>query len=101
MTITQLPAQAKDFTLDHVLGHEVTLSKWKGEPMVVMLGGKDSADQLKHGVLGIRKGLGANQVQIVSVSDLRAAPRPARIIVKKQLKKAYEEAVSEQSAALE
>ena len=70
-------------------------------PMVLMFGGKDSADQLRNNVLAIRRGLGANQVQIVSVSDLRAAPRPARIIVKKQLKKAYEEAVSEQRAALE
>jgi hypothetical protein len=101
MPIQQLPAQASDFTLDHVLGHSVSLSQYKGQTMVVMFGGKDSADQLKHGVLGIRKGLGANQVQIISVSDLRAAPRPARIIVKKQMKKAYEEAVSEQRAALE
>jgi hypothetical protein len=101
MPIQQLPAQATDFTLDHVLGHQVTLSSFKGQPMVLMFGGKDSADQLKNNVLAIRKGLRANQVQIVSVSDLRAAPRPARIIVKKQMKKAYEEAVSEQRAALE
>jgi hypothetical protein len=101
MPIQQLPAQATDFTLDHVLGHSVTLSSFKGQPMILMFGGKDSADQLKNNVLAIRRGLGANQVQIVSVSDLRAAPRPARIIVKKQLKKAYEEAVTEQRGALE
>jgi cytochrome oxidase Cu insertion factor (SCO1/SenC/PrrC family) len=101
MPIGQLPAQATDFTLDHVLGHPVTLSSFRGQPMVLMFGGKDSADQLKNNVLAIRRGLGANQVQIVSVSDLRAAPRPVRIIVKKQMKKAYEDAVSEQRAALE
>jgi hypothetical protein len=101
MPIQQLPAQATDFTLDHVLGHPVTLSSFKGQPMILMFGGKDSADQLKNAVLAIRRGLGANQVQIASVSDLRAAPRPARIIVKKQLKKAYEDAVNEQRAALE
>jgi hypothetical protein len=101
MPIKQLPAQATDFTLDHVLGHSVTLSSFKGQPMILMFGGKDSADQLKNNVLAVRRGLGANQVQIVSVSDLRAAPRPARIIVKKQMKKAYEEAVTEQRAALE
>ncbi|MGO9977011.1 MAG: hypothetical protein ACLP01_30260 [Solirubrobacteraceae bacterium] len=101
MPIQQLPAQATDFTLDHVLGHSVSLGDYRGQTMVVMFGGKDSADQLKRGILNIRKGLGANQVQIISVSDLRAAPRPARILVKKQLKKAYEEAVSDQRAALE
>jgi len=101
MPIQQLPAQATDFTLDHVVGHPVTLSSFKGQPMVLMFGGKDSADQLKNNVLAIRRSLGSNQVQIVSVSDLRSAPRPARIIVKRQLKKAYEDAVSEQRAALE
>lgn len=101
MPIQQLPEQASDFTLDHVLGHSVSLSSYRGQPLVVMFGGKDSADQLKRGILGIRKGLGANQVPIISVSDLRAAPRPARILVKKQLKKAYEEAVTDQRAALE
>jgi AhpC/TSA family len=101
MPIQQLPAQATNFTLDHVLGHSVELSQFKGAPLVLMFGGKDSADQLKSNVLAIRKALGANQVQIVSVSDLRAAPRPARIIVKKQMKKAYEEAVEEQRGALE
>ena len=101
MPIQQLPAQAPNFKLDHVLGHSVELSQFKGAPMVLMFGGKDSADQLKNNVLALRKGLGPNQVQIASVSDLRAAPRPVRIIVKKQLKKAYEEAVQEQRAALE
>lgn len=101
MPIQQLPAQAQNFKLDHVLGHEVELSQFKGAPMVLLLGGKDSAPQLKNNVLAIRRGLGANQVQIASVSDLRAAPRPVRIIVKKQMRKAYDEAVEEQRAALE
>jgi hypothetical protein len=93
--IQQLPARAPDFTLDHVLGHSVTLSDYRGKKVVLVFGGTGSAAQLKEGILTIRRSLGPDQVTLISVSDLRNAPRPARRIVRGKLKKQYEEAVRE------
>jgi len=98
--IDQLPAVAPDFTLDHILGHSVSLSDYRGKRVVVVLGGRESAEQIKQGVSKIRQIHGPDEVVIVGVSDLRAAPRAARILVKSQLKKAFEEAVKSQEADL-
>jgi peroxiredoxin len=101
MSVGQLPEQAPDFTLEHILGHEVSLHDYRGRTAVVVFGGRESAEQVKQGVGAIRRAHGADEVPVIGVSDLRAAPRPARIIVKSQLKKAFEEAVAEERRAAE
>jgi AhpC/TSA family len=98
--IDQLPAVAPDFTLDHILGHSVSLSDYRGRRVVVVFGGRESAEQIGQGISRIRKTYGPDEVTIVGVSDLRAAPRAARILVKSQLKKAFEQAVKSQEADL-
>lgn len=101
MPIQQLPEVAPDFTLEHILGHEVSLSDYRGRQVVVTFGGKDSAGQIEQGIATIRKTYDPDELTIVGVSDLREAPRPARIIVKNQIKKAYEGAVKAQDADLQ
>ena len=101
MPVQQLPAEAPDFTLDHVLGHPVSLSEYRGRTVVVVFGGKDSAEQVKQGIDKIRRTHDPDELPVIGVSDLQEAPRAARIIVKSQLKKALEEAVADQSALLE
>jgi cytochrome oxidase Cu insertion factor (SCO1/SenC/PrrC family) len=98
MAVGQLPEQAPDFTLDHVLGHKVSLSDYRGRPVVVVFGGRESVPQVKNGINTIRRAHGASDVEVLGVSDLREAPRPARIIVKSQMKKAFEEAVQAEAA---
>jgi hypothetical protein len=95
---SEFPTQAPDFTLEHVLGHEVSLSDYRGRKVAVVFGGTSSAKQLKEGILTIRRRLGADQVAVITVADLRNAPRPARRVVKGKLKKQYEEAVKEAGA---
>jgi hypothetical protein len=97
MPIQQIPEVAPNFTLEHILGHQVSLADFKGRTIVVTFGGKDSVPQIQQGIGAIRKQYDPDQVTIVGVSDLRAAPRPARIIVKSQIKKAYEGAVKRQA----
>lgn len=94
MSVEQLPATAPDFTLEHVIGHKVSLGDFKGRRIVVVFGGRESAGQVVSGIGTIRAKYLPNEMPIVGISDLRAAPRPARILVKSQLKKAYQEAVS-------
>jgi cytochrome oxidase Cu insertion factor (SCO1/SenC/PrrC family) len=98
LSIQPLSGRAPDFTLDHVLGHTVSLSDYRGRKVVVVFGGTGSAGQLKEGIMTIRRSLRPEQVTVMSVSDLSAAPRPARRIVKGKLKKVYEDAVNEASA---
>jgi hypothetical protein len=98
MPIQQLPAQAPDFTLDHIAGHQVSLSEFSGRRFVITFGGRESAEQIKDGIATLRQSHLPDSLPIVGISDLRAAPRPARILVKSQLKKAYEEAVQANAA---
>ena len=100
MAIDNLPETAPDFTLDHVLGQPVSLADYRGRRLVVVFGGRESAGQIKSGISQIRRTYDPDEVTIIGISDLRSAPRPARILVKSQLKKAFEEAVRDQAADL-
>jgi AhpC/TSA family len=101
MPIDNLPASAGDFTLEHVLGHEVSLSDFNGRDLVITFGGRDTADQIRQGIAAIRTRFGPDELPVISISDLRRVPRPARVIAKSMVKKAYEEAVKMQDAALQ
>lgn len=68
---------------------------------MVVFGGKESAEQVKQAVMTVRGSQDPDQLPLIGVSDLRGVPRPARILVKGQLKKAYEEAVTDQAEMLE
>jgi AhpC/TSA family len=96
----QLPAQAPDFTLDHVLGHKVSLADYRPRKTVVVFGGRDSAPQIQQGIRKIRGAHDPDELPVIGVSDLKGAPRAARIVVKGQLKKAYAEAVKDEAATL-
>ncbi len=100
MPIDQLPAVAPDFTLDHIQGQSVSLSDYRGQRVVIVFGGRDSAEQIEQGISKIRRTYGPDEVTVIGVSDLRGAPRAARILVKSQLKKAFEQAVKSEEADL-
>jgi len=83
--------QAPEFTLEHVLGHSVSLSEFRGRNVVVVFGSRNTTEQIKPGIQTIRRSLGDDQVAILAVLDLRAVPRPARKILKGKLRKGYED----------
>jgi hypothetical protein len=101
MPIDKLPSTAGDFTLEHVLGHKVSLSDFHGRELVITFGGRESAEQVRQGIAAIRSRFGPDELPVISISDLRRVPRPARAIAKAMVKKAYEQAVKTQGAALE
>jgi AhpC/TSA family len=100
MAVQNLPETAPDFTLDHVQGHSVSLSDFRGKTVVAVFGGRDSAEQVKGAVETIRRSHDPDSLPVLAISDLQEVPRPARIIPKQQLKKAYSEAVEDLSATL-
>lgn len=101
MSERELPERAPDFTLEHVVGHSVSLSDYQGRTVVAMFGGKESAEQVQRAVETIRDRYDPDELPILGVSDLQAVPRPAKIIVRGQLKKAFQAAVKDRSERLE
>lgn len=100
MSVEQLPAQAPEFALEHVLGHAVTMNDYRGRRFVAMFGGKDTADQMRQSIMTIRERYDPDELAIVSISDLRSVPRPARMIAKGKLKKAWQEAAEGQASRM-
>ena len=92
---TQQPLQAPDFTLDHVLGHSVTLSQYRGMNAAVLFANRDTAPQIKQAIPTIRRTFGEDRVAIITILDMRTAPRPARVMVRGKLKKGYEEQMAD------
>lgn len=99
MTEPNVPAEAPDFTLDHILGHSVSLSDFRGQTVVAMFVGKESASQTDGWTERIRGQYDPMELPILGVSDLRDVPRPARIIARKLMKKAFDEVVQQESEA--
>lgn len=90
--------QAPEFTLEHVLGHDVSLADFRGKSVVVVFGSRNTTEQIKPGILTIRRGFGQDQVAVLVVLDLRAVPRPARKILRGKLRKGYEDMTAQVAA---
>lgn len=101
MSVQQLPAHAPSFTLEHVLGHSVSLQDYRGRRLVVMFGSKDSVEQIEQSIVAIRGRYDPDELPIVSISDLHSVPRPARMIAKGRLKKGFQTAVEDQAARMQ
>jgi cytochrome oxidase Cu insertion factor (SCO1/SenC/PrrC family) len=93
----EVPSEAPEFTLEHVLGHKVSLSEFRGRTVLAMFGGKESAEQMQEVSKKVRARYDPEELPILGVSNLEPVPRPARIIAKKLLKKAYEDVVKDET----
>jgi peroxiredoxin len=89
---------APNFTLEHVLGHNVSLSEFRGKYVVVVFGTRNTTEQIKPGILAIRKSFGQDQVGVCVVLDLRSVPKPARKILKGKLRKGYDDMTAQVAA---
>jgi cytochrome oxidase Cu insertion factor (SCO1/SenC/PrrC family) len=92
---------APDFTLEHIEGHSVSLSDYRGRLVVVALSGRHSAEQMLVGVKALRRSYDHEQLPVLAVAAMGNIPRPARRIVKRKLKGHYDDAVKEASADLQ
>ncbi len=87
--------QAPDFTLDHVVGRPVSLADYRGRPVVITFGGRDSGEQVRQIARTIRARYGDEELPIISVLDLHGVPRPLHGLVRGRLRSVYQEAVRE------
>ena len=90
--------QAPDFTLDHIKGHPVSLSSYRGRPVVLIFAGKDSGSQARDIVVALRNRYAPDQLPAVSVLDMHGIPRLVQGIAKGQIQKGYNDAVKEAQA---
>ncbi len=81
--------QAPDFTLAHVTGRPVSLADYRGRPVVVIFGGRDSREQARGMGRAIRARHEPEALPIVLVLDLRAVPRPLRGLARGGLRAAF------------
>jgi cytochrome oxidase Cu insertion factor (SCO1/SenC/PrrC family) len=93
--------QAPQFTLEHIDGHPVSLSQYRGRTVVVALAGRGSADQMSAAIEGLRRHYDPQQLPIFSITDMSGMPRAARPMVKRKLKGIYKENVEETTAQLQ
>ncbi len=89
------------FTLEHIEGHSVSLSDYRGKLVVVAFSGRGTAEQMAEAINTIRTKYDHEQLPILAVADMGEIPRPARAIAKRKLKGAYEDAVDTASAKLQ
>jgi hypothetical protein len=87
--------QAPDFTLDHIKGHPVTFSSYRGRPTVLVFAGKDSGGQAREIVITLRGRFAPDQLPVLSVLDMHGIPRLVQGIAKGQIQKGYNDAVRE------
>ena len=92
--------QAPDFTLDHILGHPVSLSNYRRRPVVVTFGGRDSSEQIRQIARTIRGRYGDEELPMLSVLDLRGVPKLLHSLVRNRLQHGYEEAVQEATTGM-
>ena len=93
--------QAPQFTLEHIEGHPVSLSDYRGRTVVVVLSGRNSAEQMIAGMNTLRTHYDAEQLPIIAVGDMAGLPRAARALVKRQLKRRYKDAAEAAAAQLQ
>lgn len=100
MSIQQAQQQASDFTLTHLTGRTVSLHDFRGRPVAVIFGGKDSSEQAKQMGLTLRSRYNAEQLPILSVLHLPGLPRLIHGLIKRQVEKDYQRAIIDETAML-
>ena len=93
--------QAPHFTLEHLKGRQVSLTDYRGRPVAIVVGGKDSAEQAKQIGRDLRSRYNPEQLPIISVVHLKGVPRLVQGIVKRQVEKDYPELVRDELASLQ
>jgi hypothetical protein len=88
---------APDFTLDHVEGHKVSLSDFRGRPVVLAFATREAAEEMRNQIDILRTRYDYAQLPVLSVADMRGVPRPARVVAKRLLKSSYNDSVKSAS----
>jgi hypothetical protein len=92
---------APNFTLNHIKGHPVSLSDFRGRTVVLIFAGRDSAEQSRQISTTLRRTYGPDQLPLIQVLDLHALPKMLQGIARGQVEKAYQEVAQEVTTSLQ
>jgi len=87
--------QAPDIVLDHITGGSIRLDAYRGRPVVVLIGGRDSVAQARHALGAITARYRPDDLPVVVILHLAGVPRFARGMVKALIRRGYDETVRE------
>lgn len=92
---------APNFTLKHIVGHTVALSDFRGKPVVVVFGGRDSTDQARQISRTLRGRYDAEALPIISILDLSGIPKMMHALAKGRIQSGYQEVVRDATAMIQ
>jgi len=87
--------QAPDIVLDHMTGGSVRLDAYRGRPVVVLVGGRDSVAQARRALGAITARYWPDDLPVVVILHLASVPRFAQGMVKALIRRGYDETVRE------
>ena len=96
----QQAQQAPNFTLEHIAGRQVSLSDYRGRPVVVTFSGRGSSEQVKTIWQTIRSRYTADQLPILRVADLRGVPKLVQGLAKRDIRKGFEDEAQKEADGL-
>jgi hypothetical protein len=87
---------APNFSLAHVTGRVVSLSDYRGRPVVILVNGRDSIDQARQIVDDLRSRYTWQQLPLLGVVDLGGLPKLMQGIARGRLQSGYQEEVKKE-----
>ena len=92
---------APNFNLTHIVGHPVALSDFRGKPVVLVFGGRDSTDQARQISRTIRSRYAGESLPIVSILDLSGIPKMMHGLAKGRIQSGYQDVVNDVTAVIQ
>lgn len=84
---------APNFTLQHIVGRNVSLSDFQGRTVVLVFSGRDSVEQAQKIGQTIRSRYDVFALPIVSILDMHGIPRMMQGLAKGRVQSGYDELV--------
>jgi hypothetical protein len=92
--------QAPNFTLAHANGQQVSLSDYRGRPVIITFSGRASQEQVREIRRTVRKCYTAEEVPVVQVAHLQGVPKLFQGLAKSDLRRGFEKEAQEEADSL-
>jgi len=94
-------AAAPNFNLNHIVGHPVALSNYRGNQVVLVFSGRDSTDQARQISRAIRSHHDSEALPIISILDLSGVPKMMHGFAKGRIQSGYQGVVRDATAMMQ
>ncbi len=88
------------FMLPHINDEQVSLTDYRGRSLVVLFGGRNTAEQVNQIVAAIHTARPPSELPIVQIATLKGVPRVAQSLAKRDIKSGYDKQAGLEAARL-